>query len=114
MDFRTFIGIIAMRWKVALAAVIACLLGAAALTALQTRSHEASATVLISFPGAVTINDAFEGTQAAQRRLSSYAELAGGHVVAQRAVEQVGGRLSAENVVENTDVSYTPNRRSSG
>jgi capsular exopolysaccharide synthesis family protein len=108
VDFRTFVRIITTRWKVVAAAVVACLAGAIAITAVQTKSYEASATVAVSFPGVVTVNEAYEATQAAQQRLSSYAELAGGRTVAQRAIDQLGAPLSAEELVHNTEVSYTP------
>lgn len=108
MDFRTFVGIIATRWRIVVAAIVACLLGAVAITALQTKIYEASATVLVSFPGAESINDAYAATQAAQQRLSSYAEIAGGRTVAQRAVDELRAPLTAQELVESTKISYTP------
>lgn len=108
MDFRTFLRTIVARWRLVAVAVVACLAGAVAITMAQTKTYEASATILVSVPGAVTVNDAYEATQAAQQRLSSYAEIAGGRTVAQRAIDQVGAQMSPEQLMGNTKVSYTP------
>jgi capsular polysaccharide biosynthesis protein/MinD-like ATPase involved in chromosome partitioning or flagellar assembly len=75
---------------------------------VQTKSYQASSTILVSVSGAATVNDAYAATQAAQQRLSSYAEIAGGRTVAQRAIDQLGVPLSAEQLMASTKVSYTP------
>lgn len=108
MDFRTFIRIISTRWKIVVATLVACVLGAVAITVVQTRTYESSATILMSFSGAVTINELYEATQTSQQRLSSYAEIAGGREVAQRAIEQLGIGENPDDLVENTKVTYTP------
>ncbi len=108
MDFRSLLRIIASRWKLVLVATVACVAGALVLTMVQTKSYQASSTILVSVSGAATVNDAYAATQAAQQRLSSYAEIAGGRTVAQRAIDQLGVPLSAEQLMASTKVSYTP------
>jgi capsular polysaccharide biosynthesis protein len=108
VDFRTFVRIIASRWKVVLAATMACLAAAVAFTAFQAKTYQASATILISFAGATNVNDAYNAAYAAQQRLSSYAEIAGGRTVAQRAIDQLGAPLTADGLVANTSVTYQP------
>lgn len=76
MDVRTLVEIIRARWKIVIAAIAACLLGAMAITALQTKNYQSSATVLMSFSGATSISEFFEATQTSEQRLSSYAEIA--------------------------------------
>ena len=88
MDFRTFVRIIAFRWKIVVAAILACLFGAAMLTAQQTKTYEASATILMSLSGAATVNEVRDAAEVSQLRLSSYAEIAGGRTVAQRAIDR--------------------------
>lgn len=66
MDFRTFVRILGAHWKLALTALLACTVGAAFVTALQTKHYQSSATVLISFSGATDLNEVYSGTQAAQ------------------------------------------------
>lgn len=108
MDFRTFTRIIITRWKIVVTALLVCLVGAAAVTALQTKTYRSSATILMSFSGTTNINDVYEATQASQQRLSSYAEIAGGNRVAQRAIQQLGVQMTAGELVQNTTVVYTP------
>ena len=40
MDFRTLGQIIAFRWRIVVAAILACLVGAATITALQTKMYQ--------------------------------------------------------------------------
>jgi capsular exopolysaccharide synthesis family protein len=108
MDFRTFIGTIVASWKLVVGALLACLVGAGFLTAVQTKSYQSSATVLISFSGATTLSDVYYGTQTAQERLASYAQIAGGHMVAERAVRQLHVPTSPDALVSQTHVSFAP------
>jgi hypothetical protein len=89
-------------------ALLAYLAGAAAITALQTKSCESSATVLISFSGETALAQVYQGTQAAQERLSSYAAIAGGHAVAERAVAQFHLPVNPDALVSQTHVEFTP------
>lgn len=89
-------------------ALLACLAGAAAVTAFQTRAYESSATVLISFPGQTDPSQLYYGTQAAQDRLPSYAAIAGGRAIAARAVAHYDLPISAEALVSKTRVLYIP------
>ena len=57
MDFRTFVRTVALRWKLFAGALLACLVGAGALTALQTKGYQSSATILISFSGVRSLGD---------------------------------------------------------
>ena len=108
MDFRTFVRTLTAHWRLVVGAVLACLAGAAAVTALQTKSYESSATVLISFSGETDLTEVLQGTQAAQERLSSYAAIAGGHAVAERAVTRFHLPVSADTLASQTHVEYTP------
>jgi capsular exopolysaccharide synthesis family protein len=108
MDFRTFTRTLGAHWKLFVGALLACLVGAGAVTALQTKSYESSATVLISFTGENDLALVFEGTQAVQERLSSYAAIAGGHAVAERAVKDFHLPVSADTLASQTHVEYTP------
>ncbi len=107
MDFRTFVKILLAHWKLAAAAVLACTIGAAAITALQTKHYQSTATILISFPSATDLTEMYNGTLAAQERLSSYAQIAGGRVVAERAVNQLQVPMSPDALVSQTQVKYT-------
>ena len=108
MDFRTFLRTVGFRWKIVVAAILACLIGAAAITTLQTKTYQASAMLLMSLDGATTINEYNEATQASQNRLSSYAQIAGGRAVAQRAIDQLHIPMNADELVRNTKVTFTP------
>ncbi|OBI43802.1 chain-length determining protein [Mycobacterium kyorinense] len=108
MDFRTFARTMARHWKLVAGALLACLVGAAAVTAFQTKSYESSATILISFSGETNLGDVYQGTEAVQERLSSYAQIAGGHAVAQRAVDEYHAPTTADALVSQTHVSFTP------
>lgn len=108
MDFRTFVRTLIHHWKLFVGALLACLAGAAMITAFQTKSYESSATVLISFSGETDLAQVYQGTQAAQERLSSYAAIAGGHAVAERAVEQFHLPISPDALADQTRVQFTP------
>lgn len=108
MDFRTFVRTLIQHWKLFIGALLACIVGAAAITAFQTKSYESSATVLISFSGETDLMQVYQGTQAAQERLSSYAAIAGGHAVANRAVAQFHLPISADALASQTKVAFTP------
>ncbi|MCV7118169.1 AAA family ATPase, partial [Mycobacterium nebraskense] len=107
MDFRTFVRTLLTHWKLALGALLACTIGAAAVTALQTKHYQSTATILISFPGATDLTELYNGTLTAQERLSSYAQIAGGRTVAERAVNQLQVPISADTLVTQTQVKYT-------
>lgn len=108
MDFRTFVRTLIQHWKLFVGALLACLAGAAAITAFQTKSYESSATVLISFTGETDLMQVYQGTQAAQERLSSYAAIAGGHAVAERAVAQFRLPVTPDALANQTKVAFTP------
>ncbi|OBA68749.1 chain-length determining protein [Mycobacterium sp. 1554424.7] len=108
MDFRTFVRTLTAHWKLFLGALLACLAGAAAVTAFQTKTYQSSASVLISFSGETDLAQVYSGTQAVQERLSSYAAIAGGHAVAERAVKQFHLPISADALASATHVEYTP------
>lgn len=108
MDFRTFVRTLLLHWKLFTGAVLACLAGAAAITVLQTKSYESTATVLVSFSGETDLMQVYQGTQAAQERLSSYAAIAGGHAVAERAVAQFHLPISPDDLANQTKVAFTP------
>jgi capsular exopolysaccharide synthesis family protein len=108
MDFRTFIRTLVLHWKLVAGALLACLVGAGALTTLQTKHYQASATILISFSGVTSLNDVYNATEASQKLLSSYAAIAGGYTVAQRAVDELHVPVSAGALAGQTHVAYTP------
>jgi capsular exopolysaccharide synthesis family protein len=108
MDFRTFVRILVAHWKLAAGALLACVVGAAALTVVQNKSYQSSATLLIWFSGDANLVDVYQGTLTVQERLSSYAEIDGGRAVAERAVNQLHSPIGADELVSQTHVTYTP------
>jgi capsular exopolysaccharide synthesis family protein len=106
MSFRRFVRILVTRWKIAVTALLACMAGAAFITVVQTRQYEASATVLISFSGASDLNELYSGTVASQERLSSYAKIAGGRAVVERAISQLQLPISADDVLNELTVDF--------
>jgi capsular exopolysaccharide synthesis family protein len=108
MDFRTFVRIVAFRWKIVVVAILACLVGAATVTMLQTKGYEASTSILMSFAGSTDVSDVNQATEASQLRMSSYAEIAGSRALAQRAIDQLHAPINADQLVAGTKVTYTP------
>ncbi len=106
MDFRTLVQTLFARWKLVVGALLACLLGAAVVTVFQNKAYQSSATILISFSDEADVTEVYWGGQAAQDRLSTYAEIAGGRAVAERAVSQFQLPISAEALVSQTQVKY--------
>ena len=107
MDFRTFLRILAAHWKLSLVALLTCTIGAAGITALQTKHYQSSTTVLVSFTGAANLTELYNGTLTAQERLSSYAQVAGGRTVAERAISQLQIPMSVDDLLTQTQVKYT-------
>jgi capsular exopolysaccharide synthesis family protein len=107
MDFRTFVRILVVHWKLAFTALLVCTIGAAAITALQTKHYQSSTTVLISFSGATDLTELYNGTLTAEERLSSYAQIAGGRTVAERAISQLQVPISTDELLSQTQVKYT-------
>ncbi|WP_407687320.1 tyrosine-protein kinase domain-containing protein [Mycobacterium sp. HUMS_1102779] len=108
MDFRTFVRILLAHWKLAMGALLACMVGAVVVTLLQTKHYQSSATVLVSFSGATDLSELYSGTTAAQEWLSSYAQIAGGRTVIEHAISQLQVPLNADDVLSQTKVKYTP------
>lgn len=108
MDFRTFVQTLLARWKLVVGALLACLVGAAAVTLFQNKAYQSSATILLSISGATDVTDVYWGGQAAQDRLSTYAEIAGERAVAERAVSQFQLPISPEALMSQTQVKFTP------
>jgi capsular exopolysaccharide synthesis family protein len=108
MNFRTFVRTVVQHWKLVAGALLACLVGAGALTALQNKNYQASANILMSFSGGTSFTDVYYGTETSQKLLSSYAEIAGGSIVAQRAIDQLHVPVSAGALAGQTHVTYTP------
>ena len=108
MDFRTFVQTLIRHWRIFAAALVACLLGAGAVTFFQNKAYESSATLMISISGETDLVELFHGTQAAQDRLSTYAAIAGGPAVAERAVTQLKVPISAGALASHTRVAFTP------
>ncbi len=90
------------------AAIVACMLGAVAMTAVTPKSYQASASFYISMSGISSANDAFEATQTAQFRLSSYAKIAASTEVAQDAIDSLGLHLDAQALANSVKVDYAP------
>jgi capsular exopolysaccharide synthesis family protein len=108
MDFRTFVQIIAVRWKIVVTAILVCLIGAVVVTAMQSKGYQASAKVLMSVSDASTVSDVFQATETSQLRLSSYAEIAGSPTVAQKAIDALKVPMSADELINKTKITYTP------
>lgn len=108
MNFRAFVQILLARWKLVTSALLVCLAGAAAVTVFQNKAYQSSATLLLSISGETDVTEVYWGGQAAQDRLSSYAEIAGGRAVAERAVSELQLPISPDALVRQTQVKYTP------
>lgn len=108
MDFRTFTQVLRLHWKLVTAALLACLLGSVAITVVQNRRYQAAATILVSFSGQTDLNSVYQATMATQERLSSYAVIAAGQMIAERALKELHDPMSPDRLVSQTEVTYTP------
>ena len=78
------------------------------LTLFQHKAYESSATLMISFSPEISLAEVWQGTQAVHDRLSTYAAIAGGPTVAERAVTQLHVPISAGALASHTQVKFTP------
>ena len=107
MDFRTFARIITFRWKIVVAAILACLVGAATITALQPKTYQASATILMTLSGAESVT---ESTRPPRYRSSGCRRTPRSREVALRRtwIGQLNLAMTADQLVDHTKVTYTP------
>ena len=94
-------------WKIVAAGLAACLLGAGAVTLFQHKVYASSATLMISFSRENTWSRCSTDAGCA-RPMSTYAAIAGGHTVAERAVTQLHAPISADALASDTKVAFTP------
>lgn len=99
MDIREYFAAWRTYWvTVALCALLA--VGAAAgASALSSPTYVATARLFISTTGAGSISDAYQGSLFSTGRVASYAGLAVGKQVAERAIDELGLTISPEEVM---------------
>ena len=97
MELRDYLRILRRRWRLILATALVAVGASAALSLAQTPQYAATAQLFISTPTGDG-SDAYQGGLFSQQRVTSYADLITGEVIAGRVVRDLDLDDSAEDV----------------
>jgi capsular exopolysaccharide synthesis family protein len=101
--------IVGERWRVVLSCLLLGLLGAALALTVIPRQYSASVTLYVSLQGRATSSDeAYQASQLAKERASSYAPLMTDARITQAVVDQLKLPITAEQLAERLTVTVAP------
>lgn len=102
MNLQDFVKLLRSRWVTICTATLIGVFSAVVFSLTSTPLYEASTRLFVSTAGS-SLSDAYQGNRYSQERVTSYAELLMGESLAQRTVDKLGLRMSAEDLQENVD-----------
>jgi capsular exopolysaccharide synthesis family protein len=101
--------IVGERWRVVLSCLLLGLLGAALALTVIPRQYSASVTLYVSLQGRATSSDeAYQASQLAKERASSYAPLMTDARITQAVVDQLKLPITAEQLAKRLTVTVAP------
>lgn len=108
MDIRDYLAAWRAQWVIIVACVVLALGVAAGVSALMTPKYVATTRLFTTTTGGASVSEAYQGNLFSTNRVTSYAGLATGKQVAQRAVDELGLRASAEDVMSRVSAEPVP------
>ena len=109
MSVNEALRIVGERWRVVLSCLLLGLLGAALALTVIPRQYSASVTLYVSLQGRATSSDeAYQASQLAKERASSYAPLMTDARITQAVVDQLKLPITAEQLAERLTVTVAP------
>lgn len=108
MDILGYLRIWRQRWKVVFAAVLLGIVCAAGVSALTQPQYVASTQLFVTTTGGASVVEAYQGNLFGKERVLSYAQLASGKQVAQRAVDQLQIAMTADQLMSEVTAEPVP------
>ncbi|MBY6678737.1 polysaccharide biosynthesis tyrosine autokinase [Rhodococcus sp. BP-332] len=99
MDIREYFSAWRRHWVTIVLCTVLAVGAAGAVSALSQPTYVATARLFISTTGAGSISDAYQGSLFSTGRVASYAGLAVGKQVAERAIDELGLNVPPESVM---------------
>jgi capsular polysaccharide biosynthesis protein len=96
------------RWRVAVAVLAVCVVGALAYAVTAQTAYSATTTMYVSMATGTSVNDSYQGGMAAQMRVTTYSHVAGGTAVAERVVDDLGLDTTPEALQSQISVTFPP------
>ncbi|MCZ2858498.1 Wzz/FepE/Etk N-terminal domain-containing protein [Blastococcus sp. VKM Ac-2987] len=103
-----FLRLVRRRWVVAVAVLAVCVAGAVAYAVTAPTTYAATSTLYVSMATGTSVNDSFQGGMAAQQRVTTYSHLAGGPVVAERVIDELGLDTTPGALASRVSVTFPP------
>ncbi|WP_197375544.1 polysaccharide biosynthesis tyrosine autokinase [Mycolicibacterium baixiangningiae] len=108
MNLRDFVKLLRAGWITIVAATVAGLLAAIALTMLTTPLYQASTRLFVSATSGASLSDIYQGNRLSQERVVSYTQLLMGETLAQRTIDKLGLDTSAGALSSNVKATAKP------
>jgi capsular polysaccharide biosynthesis protein len=108
MTLTDLIRVLRRRWAVFVAVLVVCVAGAVAYAVTSPTTYSATTTMYVSMATGTSVNDSYQGGLAAQQRVTTYSHIAGGTAVAERVVDDLGLRTTAQELRSRTSVTFPP------
>ena len=108
MDIRDYLAAWRSRWVTIVVCVVLAVAVAAGVSALTQPKYAATARLFVSTTGGASVSEAYQGNLFSTGRVTSYASLAAGKQVAQRAIDELGLSLSPEEVMARVTAVAVP------
>ncbi|MGU3432781.1 polysaccharide biosynthesis tyrosine autokinase [Actinomycetes bacterium M1A6_2h] len=108
MDIRDYLAAWRSRWMTIVVCVVLAVAVAAGVSALTQPQYAATSRLFVSATGGASVGEAYQGNLFSTARVTSYASLAVGKQVAQRAVDQLGLNEPPEAVMARVTAVAVP------
>lgn len=105
MEITEYLRAIRRGWRIALAAVLACVTLAAVATALATPQYRSSSQLFVSATGAENPTDLTQGSNFAQRQIATYADLVTAPIVLEPVIETLGLQTTVADLAPSISAS---------
>lgn len=108
VDILEYLAIWRRRWMIVAGTALLGVLVAIGVSAFTQREYKAEARLFVTTTGGASVVEAYQGNLFGQERVVSYAQLAGGKQVAQRAIDQLHVNMSADQLMSMVDAEVVP------
>jgi capsular polysaccharide biosynthesis protein len=108
MPLTKFLLVLRRRWLTVAATTLVCLAASAVYASTIPTQYTATTRLYVSMATGTSVSDAYEGGMAAEQRIPSYAEVAGGATVAEGVIRDLGLRMTPGELEEEISVDFPP------
>ena len=108
MPLTKFLLVLRRRWLIVAATTLVCLAASAVYASTIPTQYTATTRLYVSMATGTSVSDAYEGGMAAEQRIPSYAQVAGGATVAEAVIRDLGLRMSPGELEGKISVDFPP------